>query len=63
MSPALSPEARAAGQRVNDTAGGWKQWKCTICGRTGREVGHKAARAAYQRHYDSNHLDQEDPWT
>lgn len=62
MSPALSPEARGSGQRIRDDVAraGWKSWRCTLCGRSGREFGPKAARAAYQRHYDTNHLGQED---
>lgn len=62
MSPYLPPEQRASGQRIHDEVAkaGWKHWRCTICGRSGREYGHKATRAAYQRHYDTFHLDQED---
>lgn len=62
MSPELSPAARAAGQRINNTAGTWKQWRCTICGRTGREIGHRAAREAHLRHYVTNHHDNEVPF-
>lgn len=38
---------------------GRKQWRCTICGASGSEYGGRAARLAYQRHYDRLHYESE----
>lgn len=60
--PSMDADKRGSGQRINDNAGTWKQWRCHLCGRTGREIGHRAARDAHMRHYLANHHDQEPPF-
>jgi hypothetical protein len=51
----MDADKRGSGQRVTATAGTWKKWTCDLCGRTGREVGTRAARDAHLRHYLTNH--------
>ena len=33
----------------------WKQWRCHECGQEGREIGAKATRIAFERHWVSRH--------
>lgn len=54
MSRQQSSHARGAGQRINDRAN-WKAWRCLECGSDGREMGVRAARAAFEAHWIARH--------
>lgn len=53
--PRLAPEARNAGNRVNDPAARPRRWSCDLCPATGLEMSIQSAVRRLEAHHDLEH--------